>query len=105
MRQRTAARLAWGILAFIVASAVVSITLAIAGEHYDVFFLADLAIFPVVGVVLASRRPSNPLGWIMLGMEFRSTPGSGTTVTGTIPLDAAATRTGAAAAASEQGAP
>jgi signal transduction histidine kinase len=66
--QRTAARLAWGILAFIAVSAVVSITLSIAGQRYDVFFVAVLAIFPVVGVVLASRRPSNPLGWIMLGI-------------------------------------
>ncbi|HEY3264009.1 MAG TPA: histidine kinase, partial [Actinomycetota bacterium] len=68
MTQRTAARLAWGILAFIAVSAVVSITLSIAGQRYDVFFVAVLAIFPVVGVVLASRRPSNPLGWIMLGI-------------------------------------
>jgi 4-amino-4-deoxy-L-arabinose transferase-like glycosyltransferase len=68
MKQRTAARLAWGILAFIGVSAVVSITLALESERYDIFFVAVLAIFPVVGVVLASRRPSNPLGRIMLGI-------------------------------------
>jgi len=68
MKQRTAARLAWGILAFIAVSAVVSITLALESQRYDIFFVAVLAIFPVVGVVLASRRPSNPLGWIMLGI-------------------------------------
>ena len=68
MKPRTAARLAWGILAFIVVSAVVSITLALESQRYDIFFVAVLAIFPVVGVVLASRRPSNPLGWIMLGI-------------------------------------
>jgi MFS family permease len=68
VKPRTAARLAWGILAFIAVSAVVSITLALESQWYDIFFLAVLAIFPVVGVVLASRRPSNPLGWIMLGI-------------------------------------
>jgi signal transduction histidine kinase len=68
VKPRTAARLAWGILAFIVVSAVVSITLALESGRYDIFFAAVLAIFPIVGVVLASRRPSNPLGWIMLGI-------------------------------------
>ena len=52
MKQRTAARLAWGILAFIAVSAVVSITLAIAGERYDVFFVAALAIFSATGLPL-----------------------------------------------------
>jgi signal transduction histidine kinase len=78
VKQRTAARLAWGILAFIAVSAVVSITLALESGWYEVFFVAVLAIFPIVGVVLASRRPSNPLGWIMLGIGVAWALPSGT---------------------------
>lgn len=68
MTSRTAARLAWGLLAFIALGAAVSVVLALAAERYEAFSVAFLVIFPIVGVVLASRRPSNPLGWIMLGI-------------------------------------
>ncbi len=68
MRSRTAARLAWGLVAFIAVGATASVVLALAGGRSDVFAVAFLLIFPIVGVVLATRRPSNPLGWIMLGI-------------------------------------
>ena len=29
---------------------------------------------PVVGVVLASRRPQNPIGWLFLGLGFTLAP-------------------------------
>jgi signal transduction histidine kinase len=34
----------------------------------DLGFVATFAMFPVIGYVLASRRPQNPIGWLMVGM-------------------------------------
>jgi signal transduction histidine kinase len=34
----------------------------------DVVFVLAFAMFPVIGYVLASRRPENSIGWLMLGI-------------------------------------
>ena len=34
----------------------------------DLLFVAAFAAFPVIGYVLATRRPENAIGWLMLGM-------------------------------------
>jgi signal transduction histidine kinase len=34
----------------------------------DIGFVLSFAMFPVIGYVLATRRPENSLGWLMLGM-------------------------------------
>jgi signal transduction histidine kinase len=34
----------------------------------DLFFVLSFAMFPVIGYVLATRRPENAIGWLMLGM-------------------------------------
>ena len=34
----------------------------------DIGFVLAFAMFPVIGYVLASRRPENSIGWLMLGM-------------------------------------
>jgi signal transduction histidine kinase len=34
----------------------------------DILFIASFAAFPVIGYVLATRRPENAIGWVMLGM-------------------------------------
>jgi signal transduction histidine kinase len=66
---KTAARLAWAFVALIVAGSATSLALSLANNRLgDVAFMAFISIFPIVGVVLATRRPANPLGWIMLGI-------------------------------------
>ncbi len=34
----------------------------------DITFVLSFAMFPVIGYVLASRRPENSIGWLMLGI-------------------------------------
>ena len=34
----------------------------------DLAFVVAFAAFPVIGYVLATRRPENAIGWLMLGM-------------------------------------
>ena len=34
----------------------------------DISFVLSFAMFPVIGYVLAIRRPENSIGWLMLGM-------------------------------------
>ncbi|MGH2679371.1 MAG: histidine kinase [Actinomycetota bacterium] len=79
MRQRTTARLAWGVLVLSVALYGAGVTLLALnagaparvtyGTRYSVAFtgLAYL-VFPAVGALVLSRRASNPVGWLMLVM-------------------------------------
>ncbi len=39
-----------------------------ASDLGDVGFIAAFAMFPVIGYVLAVRRPGNSIGWLMVGM-------------------------------------
>ena len=40
-----------------------------AGDPFgDIVFVLSFAMFPVIGYVLATRRPENSIGWLMLGI-------------------------------------
>ncbi len=73
MRRRTAARLAWGIAvlcgALILAAALLFLLVRRGGFDVEARPLGvggALFGFPLVGALAAARRPSNPVGWIML---------------------------------------
>jgi hypothetical protein len=80
MRHRTAARLAWGLWALSIVLAAVHVTLVILARHvhaapgfgFPGSHAVLAAVFASVGVVVASRQPSNPFGWIFLavGADF-----------------------------------
>ena len=79
MTARMAWRLAWPLLALYVLFSVVGLTLLAAspgtpGERSDVYvealFAAGLLVFALVGAVLMSRRPENPIGWLLSGMSI-----------------------------------
>ena len=77
MSTRAAAWLAWTLAGLSVAMLIASVTLYVLGPSVQEAFstgdaLVDLVIFvpflafPVVGALIASRRPKNPIGWICL---------------------------------------
>jgi hypothetical protein len=79
MSRRTASRLAWSLAGLSVAVFLASVTLSVLVRSADVprswgdgFGLGDLLVsvpflaFPVVGALIASRHPRNPIGWICL---------------------------------------
>jgi hypothetical protein len=82
MSTRVAAWLAWSLCLLCVALAVASLILALLnGRTLDDIFLAwdgpSLAVLPtwtvsfsVVGALIASHRPENPIGWIFLAEGF-----------------------------------
>jgi two-component system, NarL family, sensor kinase len=81
MSIRFAAWIAWSLCALCVALAVASLILALLnGRTLGEIFLAwDLSIavlptwtvsFSVVGALVASHRPKNPIGWIFLAEGF-----------------------------------
>ena len=62
MRASTAARLAWSICALCVAGTIGGIILAVLNRHLrlrDVAMAVDLLSYPVVGALIAARRPHN----------------------------------------------
>ncbi len=70
MKAGTAFRLAWGLTALTLVSIACAVVLAILNRSD----MAAAAIFPlaltvsaVVGGLVASRRPANPVGWLFLG--------------------------------------
>ena len=81
MSDRTARRVAWALFGveLVLFGIGVWFTILIGRHHGDVvgelvsdggFLLAFVLLFPGLGVVLATRRPSNPLGWLMLAVGF-----------------------------------
>jgi signal transduction histidine kinase len=74
MKQSTATRTGWGVLAVAVLIFMGAAALSIAGHDPSTVlpFLPALLVFAVVGAVIASRRPANPLGWLMLSMSGMS---------------------------------
>jgi hypothetical protein len=83
MTTRTAARLAWSLVALTVALHVAGGVFVFLGRHVHTpadknfslgavgFFIAFLA-FPVVGAAIVSSRPANAIGWLFLfiGLDF-----------------------------------
>jgi signal transduction histidine kinase len=62
-------RLAWAIVALILGLVPVNLLLVgLTGNWLAVAQALPFFTFPVVGAVLAIRRPSNPLGWLMLAI-------------------------------------
>src|ERR671917_1921350 len=81
MSARVSAWLAWSLCALCVALAAANLILALLNEHTlgEIFFISEQAIvifaiwtvsFSVVGALIASRRPENPIGWIFLAVGF-----------------------------------
>ena len=82
MSRRTAAWLAWSLCALGVALAAASPILALLngltlGEIFLAWagppvatFLTQIVSFSVVGALIASHRPENPIGWIFLADGF-----------------------------------
>ena len=77
MTQKGASRLAWVLFGLVVLELAVGIILEIllaqetdkAGITLgEIGFLLSFILFPFIGVLLASRRPGNALGWLMLAI-------------------------------------
>jgi cytochrome bd-type quinol oxidase subunit 2 len=72
VKNRTTGRLAWslaGLSMGFVAASVVFMFVNHGQSTFDFngpFFAAAIVAFAVLGSLLASRRPSNPMGWIFL---------------------------------------
>ena len=77
MRSRAAGWLAWSLAGLCMAMAVATIVLSVlprpAGEGVstwgtvgDLLIFVSFLAFPVVGALISSRRPRNPIGWICL---------------------------------------
>jgi hypothetical protein len=76
MTRRTASWIAWPACGLVVGAWAGSLAVRLAeGAHsfstQDVFLLSSL-VFPVIGAVIATRRPGNPIGWIFVavGVSF-----------------------------------
>ena len=72
MRPRQARWLAWSLCGVSVAAAVAGSFLNVVGHpaseelDYDVLFFAVFLTFTSVGVLIVTRRPDNPIGWLLL---------------------------------------
>jgi hypothetical protein len=82
MSRRGAASMAWGLFAATVVLFVLSAVLGLSRPPIDgllgtqgleeiavsdLFFVGSIVAFPLVGALVASRRPDNPMGWILAG--------------------------------------
>ena len=62
-------RLAWGLMLFMIAGAVIGLLLDRAsGASSDAVFGVGLLIFPIMGFLVVLRRPRTTLGWLMVSM-------------------------------------
>ena len=76
MSRRATSWLAWSLLALCVVLTIAALVLYSLAhwrqlEGVDTIGLfggVGILVFPVVGVLVASRRPENPIGWLMLGI-------------------------------------
>ena len=80
MRSRAAGWLAWSLAGLSLVLCVATIVLYVAtravqppptwgtsGDSAVLVFVVPFLAFPIVGILIASRRPGNPIGWICLG--------------------------------------
>jgi signal transduction histidine kinase len=74
VKPRTASRLAWTLFALSTVVFAIASWLTIAAHDASAVlpFLPALLAFSGVGALVASRRPDNPLGWLMLAMAALS---------------------------------
>ncbi|HEX2249512.1 MAG TPA: histidine kinase dimerization/phosphoacceptor domain-containing protein, partial [Gemmatimonadales bacterium] len=81
MSARTSVWLAWSLAALSVAMLVASVALYVLAQFAeqdlvssdvldDLLIFVPFLAFPVVGALIASRRPENPVGWICLAAGF-----------------------------------
>jgi hypothetical protein len=77
MSHRAAAWLAWFLWALCVALAMLAVLLARytppfpeSGPTWGIVFAMSLLAYPTVGAFVASRRPKNPIGWVLCGVGF-----------------------------------
>ena len=69
----TAPRLAWGLFGLWVAlAAVAGYYASQSDEHFEGVFMLGLTVFAIVGAVVASRQPRNPIGWILQAVVLLS---------------------------------
>jgi hypothetical protein len=72
MNTHAAALLAWGVCGLVLVLIACAVVLALA-NHYDLwlvdFFIA-VASAGLVGALVTSRQPRNPVGWLILGHAF-----------------------------------
>ena len=69
----TAPRLAWGLFAVWIALAALAFVYSVGAEdHFEAIFMVALTVFAVVGAVVASRRPRNPIGWMLEAIALLS---------------------------------
>jgi hypothetical protein len=76
MRARTVSRVAWALCATVVFLGVCVTVLEALNEHaavQDVIAAGGAVTSAVVGAVVASRRPRNPVGWFFLGSSMSLT--------------------------------
>ncbi len=79
MSNRAAAWLAWSLWAIFVVLQAAAVLLAFLARSYEepseyvlpllsriLLFLPTLVAFPTVGALIASRRPTNPIGWLLI---------------------------------------
>ena len=75
MSRRAAAWLAWFLWALCAAFAVLAVLVALytppfrwGGPGWGVLLAVAFLAYPTVGALVASRRPANPVGWILCGV-------------------------------------
>ena len=76
---RSRARLAWSLLILSLGSTAIGVVFSVMAwrgsdveatsiDLSDIVFLVAFLLFPMVGVLVASRRPENWVGWLLLGV-------------------------------------
>jgi len=73
MSHRAAARLAWSLLALVLLILALGLILWSPDAGFFLTFALIAAEFAVVGALVASRRPQNPIGWLFLAIAVVAT--------------------------------
>lgn len=68
MSGRSATRLAWSLFAAYVVICLSTVALLAAGRGGDEYFTVLAVGYPLVGALVASRQPANPVGWLLLAI-------------------------------------